>query len=124
MNPGLIRVRRELEDCGLSTYIVDGVSDEIVAFNYRVRAGRHRGKDVDIGLSMQETHYPEYPPHWIHVTPVIEDRQGLPGRLFTDADGRNWVSFSRPPSDFWDNIPTKHMSVYLRDHLGRFWRRA
>ena len=71
---------------------------------------------------MQEINYPEYPPHWIHVTPKIEDKRGLPGKEYTDADGRPWVAFSRPPSDFWDNAPTKHMSVYVGEHLRRFWR--
>ena len=124
MNEGLKQVKRELEECGLSPYVVDGVADEIVAFKYKVPTGRYRGKCVDIGLSMQEVNYPEYPPHWIHVTPKIEDRRGSPGREFTDSLGRLWVGFSRPPADFWDRAPTKHMSIYLRDHLRRFWRYA
>lgn len=124
MNEALWHVKCELEECGLTTYTVEGVNDEIVAFKYEVPTGRYKGKIVDIGLSMQEVNYPEYPPHWIHVTPKIEDRRGAPGKEFTDASGRNWVAFSRPPSDFWDNAPTKHMSVYLQDHLRRFWRSA
>ena len=124
MNAALLKIRAELEECGLTTYILSGVQDKIVAFSYDVRAGRYRGKTFQVGLSMQELDYPEYPPHWIHISPKIEDRQGAPGREFTDSEGRFWVSFSRPPSDFWDYAPTKHMSVYLRDHLRRFWRRA
>ena len=124
MNEALRQVERELEECGLTTYIVQGVSDEILAFKYKVPVGRYRGKWVDIGLSMQEINYPEYPPHWIHVTPKIDDRRGFPGKEFQDSTGRLWVGFSRPPSDFWDNTPTKHMSVYLREHLRRFWRYA
>ena len=124
MNEGLQQVQRELEECGFRTYIVEGVNDEIVAFTYLVPKGRYKGKKVDIGFSMQEVQYPEFAPHWIHVTPPIEDRRGLPGKQFKDAMGRDWVAFSRPPADFWDNTPTKHMSVYLRDHLRRFWREA
>ena len=124
MNAALQQVRNELEECALATYIVEGVPDQIVAFTYKVPTGRYRGQTVDVGLSMQEVNYPEYPPHWIHVTPRVEDKHGAPGRGFIDSSGRAWVSFSRPPSDFWDNTPTKHMSVYLRDHLRRFWRRA
>ena len=122
MNEALQRIKRELEEYGLATYIVEGVADDIIAFNYVVPTGRYRGKNVDIGLSMQEANYPEYPPHWIHVTPKIIERQGSPGKKFTDSSGRVWVAFSRPPSDFWDRAPTKHMSVYLEEHLRRFWR--
>lgn len=108
----------------MSTYLVEGVPEEIVAFQYTVPTGRYRGQVVDLGLSMQELNYPEYPPHWIHVTPAIKDRRGPPGKQFTDSNGRHWVAFSRPPSDFWDNSPTKHMSLYLGDHVRRFWRHA
>ena len=124
MNEALQRIKRELEEYGLATYIVEGVADDIIAFNYVVPTGRYRGKNVDIGLSMQEANYPEYPPHWIHVTPKIIERQGSPGKEFTDSSGRVWVAFSRPPSDFWDRAPTKHMSMYLEEHLRRFWRNA
>ena len=122
MNKALQQVQQELHECGLVTYIVEGVNDEIIAFPYEVPTGRYRGKRVDIGLSMQEANYPEYPPHWIHVTPKVEDRSGHPGKEYTDSSGRPWVAFSRPPSDFWDCAPTKHMSVYLQEHLRRFWR--
>ena len=124
MNSGLQQVRTEVEECGYDTYVVAGVPDEIIAFSYTVPTGRYLGRIVDVGFSMQETNYPEYPPHWIHVTPKIEDRRGRAGKEYRDAGGRRWVAFSRPPSDFWDNAPTKHMSVYINEHLRRFWRYA
>ena len=124
MNDALVQIKQELEECGFTTYVVEGVSDDIVAFKYTVPTGRYRGKVVDIGLSMQELNYPEFAPHWIHITPPIEDSRGHPGKQFSDSDGRQWVAFSRPPSDFWDNAPTKHMLVYLGEHLRRFWRYA
>lgn len=123
MNEALLQVQREIEECGYKTYVVSGTDEEIVAFKYEVPSGRYKGQWVHVGLSMQEVNYPEYPPHWIHVTPKIEDRRGSPGREFTDSEGRVWVGFSRPPSDFWDNAATKHMRVYL-EHLVRFWRHA
>ena len=124
MNSALRQVQEELEECDLTTYLVEGAPDEIVAFSYNVPTGRYRGTTVDVGFSMQELNYPEFAPHWIHVTPEIEDRAGAPGRRFNDSRGRQWVGFSRPPSDFWDNAPTKHMSIFLREHLRRFWRNA
>ena len=124
MNSGLQQVRTELEECGFETYVVPGVPDEIIAFSYTVLTGRYKGKVVDVGLSMQETNYPEYPPHWIHITPKIEDSRGRAGKEYTDSSGRDWVAFSRPPADFWDNAPTKHMAVYVDEHIRRFWRHA
>lgn len=124
MNSALRQVKLELEECGLTTYLIEGIPDDVVAFEYTVTTGRYRGEQVHIGLSMQELNYPEYPPHWIHVTPRVEDSRGPPGRTFTDSQGREWVGFSRPPSDFWDSAPTRHMSLYLREHLRRFWRHA
>lgn len=121
MNKALLQVQQEIEECGYKTYIVTGIAEEIVAFKYSVKSGRYQGQCVDVGLSLQEVNYPEYPPHWIHVTPKIEDKSGPPGKEFVDADGRVWVGFSRPPTDFWDKAATKHMRVYL-DHLARFWR--
>ena len=97
MNEAMQRIKRELDECSLTTYLVEGVADDIIAFNYVVPTGRYRSKNVDIGLSMQEANYPEYPPHWIHVTPKIEDGRGCPGKEFTDSSGRVWVAFSRPP---------------------------
>ena len=124
MNDALRQIKKELEECGFTTYNVEGVSDDIVAFQYKVPTGRYSGRVVDVGLSMQELDYPEHPPHWIHVTPPIEDSRGRPGKQFSDSNGRPWVAFSRPPADFWDNAPTKHMLVYLHEHLRRFWRHA
>ena len=124
MNEAMRRIRKEIEECGFNTYMVEGAHEDIVAFKYTVPTGRYQGEHVDVGLSLQEVNYPEYPPHWILVTPKIEDRRGSPGKEFTDSDGRVWVGFSRPPADFWDACATKHMSVYLKDHLVRFWRHA
>ena len=124
MNSALRQVQEELHECGFVTYVVEGVNEEIIAFPYEVPTGRYGGKLVDVGLSLQEVNYPEYPPHWIHVTPKVDDTFGRPGKQYTDSAGRQWVAFSRPPSDFWDRTPTKHMSVFVHEHLRRFWRNA
>ena len=60
------------------------------------------------------------------VTPTIEEKHGRPGMTYDDASGRRWVAFSRPPADFWDNLPRhdKTMATYLALHMRRFWREA
>lgn len=124
MSPALEKIRQELSDCGMDTYVVSGAPVETVAFTYEPRKGRYAGRSFDVGFSLQEVDYPEFPPHWIHVTPPIEERHGHPGMDYRDAQGRHWVAFSRPPADFWDNLPKKNMANYLTLHLRRFWREA
>ena len=124
MNSALRKIKDELEECGYSTYLVVGAPEEVVAFPYIPEKGRYAGKEFHIGLGFQELEYPEYAPHWIHITPEIEERHGSPGRRYQDDRGRTWVAFSRPPADFWDNLPRKNMNNYVTIHLRRFWREA
>lgn len=124
MNAALRTIREELNECGLDTYVVEGTNVEVVAFPYVPHKGRYAGMPFDVGFSLQEADYPEFAPHWIHVTPPIEERLGPPGMSYQDARGRHWVAFSRPPADFWDNLPKKDMANYLALHLRRFWREA
>ena len=124
MNAALQKIRQELDECGLATYVVDGSSVEVVAFPYVPNKGRYAGRSFDVGLSLQEADYPEFAPHWIHVTPVIDERHGPPGMEYHDASGRHWVAFSRPPADLWDSLPRRDMASYLALHMRRFWREA
>ena len=126
MNPELSKIRDELDRCGLDTYVVDGAYTEVVAFSYVPANGRYAGRPFDVGLSLQEADYPEYAPHWIHVTPPIDEQHGNPGKSYQDARGHLWVAFSRPPADFWDNLPRekKNMSTFMTLHIRRFWREA
>ena len=126
MNAALCKIRDELDQCGLKTYVVEVAKFEVVAFPYVPPKGRYAGRTFDVGLSLQEADYPEFAPHWIHVTPAIEEKHGRPGRTYDDASGRRWVAFSRTPSDFWDNLPRhdKNMATYLALHIRRFWREA
>ena len=56
--------------------------------------------------------YPEYPPHWIYISPHIDDNRGGAVEKYTDDHGRNWIVLSRPPGDFWDRLATKHISHF------------
>ena len=124
MNDALRRIQDELEELGLKTYVVEGAPEDVVAFTYVPEKGRYATSEFEVGLSFQEIDYPEFAPHWIHVSPEIEERHGPPGKRYSDGEGRTWVAFSRPPTDFWDDSPIKNMSQFVTLHLRRFWREA
>lgn len=123
MQNDIERMRCDLECLGYSTVARDSAQGEVVEFEYLVETGKNSGRQFHIGISMQEAGYPEYPPHWIHVSPPVND--GLRGSVqpYRTEDGRDWVAMSRPPSDLWDQLPTKDMRSYLDHHLRRFWSR-
>lgn len=122
MSTSIAKVQSELESIGYTTRLFDSRQGIVVSFDYIIEAGSHKGRQVKIGVSFQEDGYPEYPPHWIHVSPPLDDGKGGAIEQYNDAEGRQWLAMSRAPSDIWDNLPTKHMSVYLREHLRRIWK--
>lgn len=124
MQDDIERMRHELECLGYPTVTRDSAQGKVVEFNYLVETGRNSGKQFSIGISMQEAGYPEYPPHWIHVSPPVNDGLGGSVQPYETGDGRAWVAMSRPPSDLWDTLPTKSMQSYLDHHLRRFWSRV
>ena len=122
MADNLERISSELEILGYSTTITDSPKGQVVSFHYQVDVGPYRGRQMRVGLSMQgEEPYPEYPPHWIHVNPPIDDRRGGVVERYTDEQEQPWAVLSRPPGPLWDRLLTKHISGYLSDHLRRFW---
>lgn len=117
-------IQAELEGLGYITATRDSGQGTVVEFDYHVETGSKSGKQFRIGVSMQKTGYPEYPPHWIHVSPPVDD--GLKGSMkqYSTEDGREWVTMSRPPGDLWDQLANnKHMRHYLDHHLRKFWSR-
>ncbi len=101
---------------------LDTPRGEVLVFPYFVESGSKKGQTVEMGISMHgRQSYPEYPPHWIHISPPIRD--GLQGAIeeYSTPDGKRWVAMSRPPGQLWDQLPTKHMTHYLNEHLRRFW---
>ena len=116
------RVRDELQSLGYQTSEFDTDQGKVVAFNYSIEVGSRKGTPVTVGISFQEEGYPEYPPHWIHVTPPIDDGKGGSSIEYIDSAGRRWIAMSRPPGEVWDNLPTKHMYAYIAEHLRRIWK--
>lgn len=116
------RVRAELEALGRKTFEFNSAQGSVVCFDYVIETGSYKGEPVKIGVSFQESGYPEYPPHWVHISPPIDDKKGGAVERYTDAEGRQWLAMSRPPGDIWDKLPTKHMDVYIREHLRRIWK--
>lgn len=95
----------------------------VVAFPYTIETGSRKDTTVTLGVSFQGNEgYPEYPPHWIHVTPPIDDGRGGVVETYSDSEGRMWHVMSRPPNELWDRLPTKHMRAYIEEHLRRVWK--
>lgn len=118
----LIRIQNELAGLGYKTRTFDSPQGEVVAFTFKVETGTHAGREVEIGLSYDSVgEYPEYPPHWIHLSEKFDDGRGGPIQPYTDAEGRSWVALSRPPGDMWDRLPTKHIKYFITEHLRAFW---
>ena len=122
MSDSADRVRNELQSLGYRTSVFDTQQGKVVAFDYLIETGSRKGTPVMVGVSFQEEGYPEYPPHWIHVSPPIDDGKGGSNIEYVDSEGRKWVAMSRPPGDLWDNLPTKHMFAFIREHLRRIWK--
>lgn len=122
MSEDVLRVQSELHTLGYKSSLHNWTHGTVVEFDYLVEVGSHKGKVFRLGVSFQETGYPEYPPHWIHISPAIDDEEGRRVRPYTADDGREWIALSRPPSDIWDNLLDKNMKNYLEEHVRRFWR--
>ena len=122
MSSDIKRVQRELGQLGYSTSVNDTAQGETVIFPYTIESGPHEGEDVLVGLSFQEANYPEYPPHWVHVCPPMNDNRGGVVSEYQDTEGRKWLAMSRPPGEIWDRLPTKTMHAYIQEHLRRVLR--
>ena len=122
MYSNIDKIKAELESLGYRTFTFDSPLGETVSFPYKVEVGSHKGERVMLAISMQGAEqYPEYPPHWIHLSPPIDDHKGGSVQTYFDTNGREWIAMSRPPAEVWDRLPTKHMSAYLNEHLRLFW---
>jgi len=117
------KIQRELEGTGLAPFRFRApTGQEVIAFDYTIETGTHQGETVRVGVSDPDGEYPEYPPHWLHVSPPLNDNKGGAVQTYQTSDGRQWLAMSRPPGDIWDRLPTKHMSMYVQEHLRRIWK--
>ena len=121
MSESILKVRAELISLGYELFEFDWQNGRVVAFQYTIEAGSNTGTSVLVGLSFQEEGYPEYPPHWVHVSPPIADHHGG-GHAYHTDDGREWLAMSRAPGTAWDRLLQKDMGSYVAEHLRRIWR--
>ena len=122
MSSDIERVRSELKSLNYETTVREASQGTTVIFGYTIEVGSHAGEKVQVGISFQEPDYPQYPPHWIHVSPPIDDQMGGSTNRYKDEKGDEWLAMSRPPGEMWDKLPTKHMRPYIEDHLRRIWK--
>ena len=122
MPDAITQIRSELDSINYTTSEFDGPHGRVVSFDYTIETGSHRGELVTVGLSFQgETNYPEYPPHWVHISPPINDGRGGSVQSYESSDGKQWLAMSRPPGEMWDRLRTKHISLFISEHLRRIW---
>ena len=122
MSDNINQIKRELESLGYETGLFNSQYGEVITFPYIVETGSHKGRRFLLGISMQGSElYPEYPPHWIHISPAIDDGKGGAVEKYCDDEDREWSALSRPPEDIWDQLPVKDMQAYFCEHLRRFW---
>ena len=122
MASNIDRIKRELMSLEYRPRIINSPYGEVVTFSYTVETGSHKGETFTVGVNMDGSgRYPEYPPHWIHISPPIDDGRGGAVERFRDSNRREWTRLSRPPGELWDHLPTKHMTYYINEHLRRFW---
>ena len=119
MSSSLDRIESELQELGYPTNRFNSPHGEVVACSYVIDVGRLSGTGCQLGVSMQEQGFPIYAPHWIHISPPIDDKQRS-GRPYTDDKGAPWVAYSRPPT-YWDNLHNKDMKTFLYEHVRRFF---
>ena len=119
MSASLDSIEVELQDLGYATRRFTSPQGDVVAFCYPIDVGALSGTCRQLGFSMQEQGFPVYAPHWIHVSPPVEDKQGS-AQHYTDQSGKPWAAYSRPPT-YWDNLPKKDMKTYIYEHVRRFF---
>ena len=122
MSDSIRRITAELKSLGYDPRVFDSPHGRVVCFPYTVETGSHEGEQYTLGFSLQGAeYYPEYPPHWIHLSPPLDDGKGGVAQSYRDSEGQAWMALSRPPSDMWDRLPTKSMSAYMSEHVLWFW---
>lgn len=122
MDENIQRIYTELQAIGRQPVVTGSPNGPVITFLYQIPSGTHKGQPVTIGVSRPDGQYPEYPPHWVHVSPPINDGRGGAIEQYTDANGQQWLAMSRPPQDVWDKMPTKHMDTFIKEHLARIWK--
>ena len=118
----LDKIEGELKGLGYKTKRITQ-NREVVIIQYKIPIGKYSGETVRLGFSLQDDGYPEYPPHWIHISPPYNDNLGGAVEQYVDEARNQWLAFSRPPADFWDKLPTKHMKFYINTHINRFCKK-
>lgn len=118
------RIANELKGLGYEPFFIDSPQGRTTVISYKIPTGKHNREKVFLGFSFQEEGYPEYPPHWIHISPPYDDQLGGAFEFYQHKDSqgieRPWRALSRPPTDIWDGLATKHMRHYLDYHITRF----
>lgn len=123
MTPSLQRIADELRLLRYTTDVFEHGRGPVIRFDYRVETGMHDGKTIRMGVCMWDVtgEYPEFAPHWLHVSPPVDDGLGGASVRYQDHQGHEWLAMSRPVGPSWDDLPEKNMAQYLKEHARLFW---
>ena len=115
MPHAITQIQTELDSLGYITCVFDGPNGKVVSFGYTIETGSHKGEPVKIGVSFQESNYPEYPPHWVHITPPINDGRGGSVQSY-ESSRRTTVAGNEqtPRSDVGPVAHQAHVGVHQR----------
>ena len=122
MPDSIQRIRDELASLGYEPVVFESPQGTAVSFRYTIETGSYAKQTVNIAVSAPDGEYPEYAPHWVHISPPIDDRRGGALNKYNDSQGQEWLAMSRPPADIWDRLSTKNMRSYINEHLRRIWK--
>ena len=91
----------------------------------RVRWGKYACSEQHVGWSFPDNNqpFPEYAPHWFHISGDFDDGKGGSRETDHDETGKLWVGWSRPVGPAWIGPYRTPKNLY-RSTVARFWKAA
>ena len=89
----------------------------------RINVGEYARSIQGVGWSFPDDTqpFPEYAPHWFHVTGNYDDGKGGACEKDYDENGQLWLAWSRPIGPSWVD-PYRTPKKLLRSTVARFWK--
>lgn len=121
MSESANRIEEELRALGYCTSRHQSDKGEVVSIPYVVEVGPKRNQKHQVGFSMDQDGYPDYPPHWLHICPPVDDNAGGAVAQYS-VEGTAWMYLSRPPGDdVWEDPQNRSVKTLLNHTVRRFW---
>lgn len=122
------QIRQEVAEVTKGDTFIHGTPNgEAIFFKYQVTTGKHSGRSLTMGVSMQNgDHYPDIPPHFVHTPADIGYAGANPNYSYSLESGQAYHAFSRIGLGPWDKLAPeeRNMKAYIEKHLPEFWKGA